>query len=93
MLWASGVSMTNDDGFLQGENEPAASKVVIVGALVSSLIFRVIYSILYPGQDYPVLSDFETFGSLTGGIWFFILGAMIGIFAILGTMLSEATSE
>ena len=50
--------MKNDDGFLQGENEPAASKVVIVGALVSSLIFMVIYSILYPGQDYPVLSDF-----------------------------------
>ena len=63
---ASGVSMTNDDGFLQGDNEPAASKVVIVGALVSALIFMVIYSILYPGQDYPVLSDFETFGSLNG---------------------------
>ena len=85
--------MKNDDGFLQGENEPAASKVVIVGALVSSLIFMVIYSILYPGQDYPVLSDFETFGSLTGGIWFFLLGAMLGIFAIIGTILTEATSE
>lgn len=93
MLWASGVSMTNDDGFLQGENEPAASKVVIVGALISSLIFMVIYSILYPGQDYPVLSDFETFGSLTGGIWFFILGAVFGIFSIIATMITEVTRE
>ena len=93
MLWASGVSMTNDDGFLQGENEPGASKVVIVGALVSSLIFMVIYSILYPGQDYPVLSDFETFGSLTGGIWFFILGAVFGIFSIIATMITEVTRE
>ena len=64
-----------------------------VGALVSSLIFMVIYSILYPGQDYPVLSDFETFGSLTGGIWFFILGAVFGIFSIIATMITEATRE
>ena len=85
--------MQHDDGFLQGETEPAASMVVIVGALVSSLIFMVIYSILYPGQDYPVLSDFETFGSLTGGIWFFILGAIFGMFSIVATMITEATRE
>ena len=85
--------MTNDDGFLQGENEPGASKVVLVGALVSALIFMVVYSILYPGQDYPVLSDFETFGSLTGGIWFFILGAGLGMFSIIATMITEATRE
>jgi len=53
----------------------------------------VIYSILYPGQDYPVLSDFETFGSLTGGIWFFILGAIFGMFSIVATMITEATRE
>ena len=85
--------MTNDDGFLQGENEPGASKVVLVGALVSALIFMVVYSILYPGQDYPGLSDFETFGSLTGGIWFFILGAVLGMFSIIATMITEATRE
>ena len=85
--------MTNDDGFLQGENEPGASKVVLVGALVSALIFMVVYSILYPGQDYPVLSDFETFGSLTAGIWFFILGAVLGMFSIIATMITEATRE
>ena len=85
--------MTNDDGFLQGENEPGASKVVLVGALVSALIFMVVYSILYPGQDYPVLSDFETFGSLTGGIWFFILGAVLGMFSIIATMITYATRE
>ena len=85
--------MKNDDGFLQGENEPGASKVVLVGALVSALIFMVVYSILYPGQDYPVLSDFETFGSLTGGIWFFILGAVLGMFSIIATMITEATRE
>ena len=85
--------MANDDGFLQGDNEPAASRVILVGALVSALIFMVVFSILYPGQNYPVISDFETFGALTGGIWFFILGAMFGIFAILATMITEAARE
>jgi len=85
--------MANDDGFLQGDNEPAASRVILVGALVSALIFMAVFSILYPGQNYPVISDFETFGALTGGIWFFILGAMFGIFAILATMITEATRE
>jgi len=85
--------MANDDGFLQGDNEPAASRVILVGALVSTLIFMVVFSILYPGQNYPVISDFETFGALTGGIWFFILGAMFGIFAILATMITEVTRE
>ena len=85
--------MANDDGFLQGDNEPAASRVILVGALVSALIFMVVFSILYPGQNYPVISDFETFGALTGGIWFFILGAMIRIFAILATMSTQATRE
>jgi hypothetical protein len=85
--------MVNDDGFLQGDNEPAASRVILVGALVSALIFMVVFSILYPGQNFPVISDFETFGALSGGIWFFILGAMFGIFAILATMITEATRE
>ena len=85
--------MAIDDGFRQGDNEPAASRVILVGALVSALIFMVVFSILYPGQNYPVISDFETFGALTGGIWFFILGAMFGIFAILATMITEATRE
>ena len=87
------MSMSDDNGFLQGDNEPAASKVILVGALISAIIFMIIYNILYPGQDYPVISDFETFGSLTGGIWFFILGAVFGIFSIIATMITEATRE
>ena len=85
--------MTNDDGFLQGDNEPAASRVILVGALVSALIFMVVFSILYPGQNYPVISDFETFGALTGGIWFFILGIMLGFFSLLANILFKAVQD
>jgi len=43
----------------------------------------------------PVVSEllpmFE--GVFDSGIWFFLLGAMLGVFAIVATMLAEATSE
>jgi len=81
--------------FLQGEGEPASSWLFLVLGVVTTLIFLVLYSILYPGNDLPVISSilpiFE--GVFDSGIWFFILGVMIGVFAIIGTMLTEATSD
>ena len=63
--------------------------------MVASLSFLLLYGILYPGREMPVVSEllpmFE--GVFDSGIWFFLLGAMLGIFAIIGTMLTEATSE
>ena len=67
----------------------------MVLGFVSTLIFLILFSILYPNNDLPVISSvlpvFE--GVFDSGIWFFILGIMIGVFAILGTILTEATSE
>jgi len=92
--------MTNDDTgsigeFLQGEREPTSSWLFLILGFVTTLIFLVLYGILYPGSDLPVISSilpvFE--GVFDSGIWFFILGVMIGVFAIVGTMLTEATSE
>ena len=92
--------MTDGDGaligeFLQGESEPGSSWILLVLGFVSTLIFLILFSILYPNNDLPVISSvlpvFE--GVFDSGIWFFILGIMIGVFAILGTMLTEATSE
>ena len=92
--------MTEGDGaligeFLQGESEPDSSWILLVLGFVSTLIFLILFSILYPNNDLPVISSvlpvFE--GVFDSGIWFFILGIMIGVFAILGTMLTEATSE
>ncbi|MDP7356482.1 MAG: hypothetical protein VX959_00135 [Candidatus Thermoplasmatota archaeon] len=81
--------------FLQGEGEPSSSWVMLVMGFVSMIVFLVLYGILFPSSDLPVISSvlpvFD--GVFDSGIWFFILGAMIGIFAILGTMLAEATSE
>ena len=92
--------MTDGDGaligeFLQGESEPDSSWILLVLGFVSTLIFLILFSILYPNNDLPVISSvlpvFE--GVFDSGIWFFVLRIMIGVFAILGTMLTEATSE
>ena len=82
-------------GFLQGEKEPSGSWVFIVLGIVLSLSFLLLYSILYPGQGLPVISDLVPVfsGVFDSGIWFFILGTMIGLFSILGRLLLEATSE
>ncbi len=81
--------------FIQGEKEPESSYVVIMIGVVSMLSFLVLYGVLYPGRDMPVVSEllpmFE--GVFDSGIWFFLLGAMLGFFAIFATMMAEATSE
>ena len=81
--------------FLQGESEPESAWILLGLGFVSTLIFLILFSILYPNNDLPVISSvlpvFE--GVFDSGIWFFILGIMIGVFAILGTILTEATSE
>jgi hypothetical protein len=83
------------DRFLQGEKEPSGSWVFIVLGIVLSLSFLLLYSILCPGQGLPVISDLVPVfsGVFDSGIWFFILGTMIGLFSILGRLLLEATSE
>jgi len=94
------VIMENENGvsiseFIEGENEPAASWIFFILGFVITIIFLILYGILFPGSELPVISSilpiFE--GVFDSGLWFFILGIMVGAFAILGTMLTEATSE
>ena len=83
------------DEFIQGEKEPASSGVVVVLGFVSMLSFLILYGILFPGRDMPVISEvlpmFE--GVFDSGIWFFLMGVIFGAFSIIATMLTEATSE
>ncbi len=81
--------------FIHGEEEPSSSWVVIAFGLVTSLALLVLHGILYPSRDLPVISEILPMfdGVFDSGIWFFILGVMGGVFAIIATMLTEATSE
>jgi len=81
--------------FIQGESEPSSSWVVLALGIVLSLATLILHGMLFPSRDLPVISDilpvFE--GVFDSGIWFFILGVMMGVFAIIATMMTEATSE
>ena len=81
--------------FLQGEGEPSSSWVMLVMGFVSTIVFLVLYGILFPSSDLPVISSvlpvFD--GVFDSGIWFFILGAIFGMFSIVATMITEATRE
>ena len=81
--------------FIQGEEEPSSSWVVLAFGLVTSLALLILHGILYPGRELPVISEILPVfdGVFDSGIWFFILGVMGGVFAIIATMLTEATSE
>ncbi|MAQ56836.1 MAG: hypothetical protein CMA47_01285 [Euryarchaeota archaeon] len=81
--------------FIQGESEPSSSWVVLALGLVLSLATLILHGILFPGRDLPVISDILPVfdGVFDSGIWFFILGVMLGVFAIIATMMTEATSE
>ena len=81
--------------FIQGEEEPSSSWVVLAFGLVTSLALLILHGILYPGRGLPVISEILPVfdGVFDSGIWFFILGVMGGVFAIIATMLTEATSE
>ena len=81
--------------FIQGEEEPSSSWVVLAFGLVTSLALLMLHGILYPSRDLPVISEILPMfdGVFDSGIWFFILGVMGGVFAIIATMLTEATSE
>ena len=43
--------------FIQGEDEPSSSWVIIAFGLVTSLALLVLHGILYPGRDLPVISE------------------------------------
>ena len=62
---------------------------------VSAIIFLILYGILFPDSDLPVISSvlpvFE--GVFDSGIWFFILGIMIGFFSLVASVLVGAVKE
>jgi len=52
---------------------------MLVMGFVSAMVFLILYGILFPGSELPVISTILPVfdGVFDSGIWFFILGAMI----------------
>ena len=81
------------DVFMQANSEPKSSWLLLVLGFIIVLLSLTIHSIVFPGQNLPVISDLETFGSLQGQVWIFILGMLVGTMMILSTLLTEVTRE
>ncbi len=78
-LYNSGGDLLSDDRstligeFLQGEGEPSSSWVMLAMGFVSTMVFLILYGILFPSSDLPVISSFLPVfdGVFDSGIWFF----------------------
>ena len=70
-------SVADIDVFLQADAEPKSSWVFLALGIIIALLSLTIYSIIFPGQNLPVISDLETFASLKGQVWLFILGMLV----------------
>ena len=79
----------------QGGEEPASSRVVLTLAGVAALAFMILFSVLYPDQQFPGLGVILPLFSELGGslIWFFILGVILGIGMLFATLLGEMVAD
>ena len=90
--------MTGTEGlidYMHSMEEPPVSRVVLTLGLVTTFLFLTIYGILYPGHALPVLSQVIPFFTGVGdsGIWFFLLGIMLGIFLVLAAAMVEVAND
>tara|TARA_B100000949_G_C13955800_1_gene314824 strand:- start:33 stop:305 length:273 start_codon:yes stop_codon:yes gene_type:complete len=89
------LAMTVLPEVTQGGEEPASSRVVLTLAGVAALAFMIMFSVLYPDQQFPGLGDILPLFSELGGslIWFFILGVILGIGMLFATLLGELVAD
>ena len=75
----------------QGGDEPASSRVILTLAGVAALAFMIMFSVLYPEQQFPGLGDILPLFSELGGslIWFFILGVLLGFATLMGELVAD----
>ena len=93
-------SMEEDTGFglldyMRSDEEPGLGRMATAMGFIALLIFLVLYDILYPGHGFPVVSDVVPLlaGVMDNGIWFFILGIMVGFFSLVASVLVKAVEE
>ncbi len=92
--------MEEDTGFglfdyMRSDEEPGLGRMATAMGFIALLIFLVLYDILYPGHGFPVVSDVVPLlaGVMDNGIWFFILGIMVGFFSLIASVLVKAVEE
>jgi hypothetical protein len=92
-LWC--VSTMTDTSVLPdttvGNNEPTASRMMLTLMVVAILGFFALFSNIFGWDNIPLLGEIvPLIGNLGGGgIWYYLLGFIIGIGAIVATLVGE----
>jgi hypothetical protein len=78
-----------------GDEEPASSRLLLLISTVAALGLLMLHNVLYPGQDLPVFGELvPLFGDIAhSGIWFFLIGTMIGFGLIVATLIGEVIED
>jgi polyferredoxin len=78
-----------------GDDEPAMARVLLVLSTIGAFALLILHGVLYPGDGIPAFGDiFSMFSELAGsGIWFFLIGIMIGFGMMIATVIGEALED
>ncbi|HIF04787.1 MAG TPA: hypothetical protein EYQ80_05185 [Candidatus Poseidoniales archaeon] len=78
-----------------GDDEPAMARVLLVLSIIGAFALLILHGVLYPGDGIPAFGDiFSMFSELAGsGIWFFLIGIMIGFGLMIATVIGEALED
>ncbi len=78
-----------------GDDEPSSSRLLLLISTVAALGLLMLHNVLYPGQDLPVFGELvPLFGGLAhSGIWFFLIGTMVGFGLMIATLIGEVVED
>lgn len=78
-----------------GDDEPAMARVLLVLSIIGAFALLILHGVLYPGDGIPAFGDiFSMFSELAGsGIWFFLIGIMIGFGLMIATVIGEVLED
>ena len=69
--------------------------LLLVLSIIGAFALLILHGVLYPGDGIPAFGDiFSMFSELAGsGIWFFLIGIMIGFGLMIATVIGEALED
>jgi len=78
-----------------GDDEPPMAKVMLVVSIIAALALLILHGVLFPGSEIPHLGDLVSlFGGLANsGIWFFLIGIIVGFAMMLANVLGGAVED
>ena len=98
-LWGNcGVGMSKSSALpdtMVGTGEPATSRVVLSLLFIGIFGLYSLFSNVFGWDNLPVLGDLvplvQNLG--TGGIWYYLIGFLVGVGAIVATLVGEVLAE